>query len=126
MRFTPTPIAGSYLIDLDKFEDERGFFARSFCAREFGEVGLETCFVQMNISQSRDRNTLRGIHYQLEPSAEVKIVRALRGAFWEVVLDLRPDSLTFGQSFTTELTAENRRMMYVPRGCGQGLLTLVP
>jgi dTDP-4-dehydrorhamnose 3,5-epimerase len=126
MRFTPTPLAGSYLIDLDKREDERGFFARFFCEREFGEAGLETGLVQMNISVSRDRGTLRGMHYQLEPSAEVKVVRALRGALWEVILDLRPASPTFGRSFGTELTAENRRMMYVPRGFAQGILTLEP
>jgi dTDP-4-dehydrorhamnose 3,5-epimerase len=126
MRFTPTPLAGSYLIDLDKREDERGFFARVFCAREFGEAELETGLVQMNISVSRDRGTLRGMHYQLEPSAEVKVVRALRGALWEVILDLRPASPTFGRSFGTELTAENRRMMYVPRGFAQGILTLEP
>ena len=126
MRFTPTPLAGSYLIDLDKREDERGFFARFFCEREFSEAGLETRFVQMNVSLSRDRGTLRGMHYQLGPAAEVKVVRALRGAVWEVILDLRPESPTFGRSFGTELTAENRRMMYVPRGFAQGILTLEP
>jgi len=124
MRFTQTPLAGSCLIDLDKQEDERGFFARLFCEREFGEAGLESRLVQMNISVSRDRGTLRGMHYQLEPAAEVKVVRALRGALWEVILDLRPGSPTFGRSFGTELTAGSRRMMYVPRGFAQGFLTL--
>jgi dTDP-4-dehydrorhamnose 3,5-epimerase len=126
MRFTPTPLAGSYLIDLDKREDERGFFARFFCEREFGEAGLETRFVQINNSLSRDRGTLRGMHYQIEPSAEVKVVRALRGALWDAILDLRPESPTFGRSFGAELTSENRRMMYVPRGFAHGFLTLEP
>jgi dTDP-4-dehydrorhamnose 3,5-epimerase len=126
MRFTPTPLSGSYLIDLDKREDERGFFARFFCEREFGEAGLETRFVQINNSLSRDRGTLRGMHYQLEPSAEVKVVSALCGAFWDTILDLRPGSPTFGKSFGSALTAENRRMMYVPRGFAHGFLTLEP
>jgi dTDP-4-dehydrorhamnose 3,5-epimerase len=126
MRFTPTPLAGSYLIDLDKREDERGFFARFFCEREFGEAGLETRFVQINNSLSRDRGTLRGMHYQIEPSAEVKVVRALRGTLWDAILDLRPESPTFGRSFGAELTSENRRMMYVPRGFAHGFLTLEP
>jgi dTDP-4-dehydrorhamnose 3,5-epimerase len=126
MRFTPTSLSGGYLIDLDKREDERGFFARFFCEREFGEAGLETRFVQINNSLSRDRGTLRGMHYQLDPSSEVKVVRALRGALWDAILDLRPQSPTFGRSFGAELTAENRRMMYVPRGFAHGFLTLEP
>src|SRR5205085_9069135 len=94
---------------------ERGFFARFFCEREFGAAGLETRYVQINNSLSRDKGTLRGMHYQLGNSAEVKIVRALHGALWDAILDLRPDSPTFGQSFGAELSGDNRRMMYVPR-----------
>jgi dTDP-4-dehydrorhamnose 3,5-epimerase len=124
MRFTPTPLAGAFLIDLDKREDERGFFARFFCEREFAEAGLETRIVQINNSLSRDRGTLRGMHYQLGEAAEVKLVRAVQGALWDVILDLRPDSATFGQSFGAELSAGNRRMMYVPRGFAHGFLTL--
>jgi len=126
MRFVPTPLAGAFVIELDKREDERGFFARLFCEREFGGAGLETRFVQINNSLSRDRGTLRGMHYQLAPSEEVKVVRALHGVLWDVILDLRPESPTFGQSFGAELTAKNRRMMYVPCGFAHGFLTLEP
>jgi dTDP-4-dehydrorhamnose 3,5-epimerase len=124
MRFRETPLPGSYLIDLEKREDERGFFARFFCQQEFGEHGLETSFVQINNSLSRDRGTLRGMHYQLEPAAEVKLVRVVRGSLWDVALDLRPDSATFGRWFAAELTAHNRRMMYIPRGFAHGFITL--
>ena len=126
MKFVPTPLSGAYLIELEKREDERGFFARFFCEREFAEAGLETRFVQINNSLSRDKGTLRGMHYQLDPSAEVKVVRALHGALWDAILDLRQGSPTFGHSFGAELTGENRRMMYVPRGFAHGFLTLEP
>jgi len=124
MIFTPTPLAGAYLIDLEKRGDARGFFARVFCEREFGEAGLETRFVQANNSLSAKRGTLRGLHYQLPPAAEVKLVRCLRGALWDVIVDLRPDSPTFRKWFGAELSAENRRMMYVPRGFAHAILTL--
>ncbi|HEX3883720.1 MAG TPA: dTDP-4-dehydrorhamnose 3,5-epimerase [Stellaceae bacterium] len=126
MRFEQTPLAGAYVIHLEKREDDRGFFARFFCEREFGEAGLETHFVQINNSLSRDQGTLRGMHYQLAPSAEVKVVRALQGALWDAILDLRPDSPTFGKSFGAELSGDNRSMMYVPRGFAHGFLTLTP
>jgi dTDP-4-dehydrorhamnose 3,5-epimerase len=112
------------LIDLDKREDERGFFARFFCAEEFSEHCLETSFVQINNSLSKDRGTLRGMHYQLEPAAEVKVLRVLQGSLWDVILDLRRGSATFGQWFGEELTADNRRMVYVPRGFAHGFVTL--
>jgi len=124
MQFTPTPLPGAFLIDLDKREDERGFFARFFCEREFAEAGLETRIVQINTSLSRDRGTLRGMHYQLGEAAEVKVVRVIGGALWDAILDLRPGSATFGRSFGAELSAANRRMMYVPRGFAHGFLTL--
>jgi dTDP-4-dehydrorhamnose 3,5-epimerase len=124
MKFIETPLAGAYVVELEKREDERGFFARFFCEREFGEAGLETRFVQINNSLSHDKGTLRGMHYQLDPSAEVKVVRALRGALWDAILDLRPGSVSFGRSFGAELNAENRCMMYVPRGFAHGFLTL--
>src|SRR5207302_3863164 len=124
MKFVPTPLAGAYVIELDKREDERGFFARVFCEREFGEAGLDTHFVQINNSLSKDEGTLRGMHYQLGEAAEVKLVRCIRGALWDAILDLRPGSATFGHSFGAELSAENRRMMYVPRGFAHGFLTL--
>ena len=96
MKFTPTPLAGAYLVDLEKRGDDRGFFARVFCEREFAEVGLPTNFVQVNNSLSADKGTLRGMHYQLAPHAETKVVRCIRGALWDCMIDLRPDSPTFG------------------------------
>jgi len=125
MIYHETPIAGVYLIELEKHGDERGFFARVFCANEFREHGLATSFVQVNDSLSAERGTLRGMHYQLPPSAETKIVRCVRGALWDVILDVRDGSPTFGKWFGAELTADNRRMMYVPRGFAHGFITLV-
>jgi dTDP-4-dehydrorhamnose 3,5-epimerase len=126
MLFNPTPLDGAYTIDLERKGDERGFFARVFCEKEFAAEGLETRFVQVNNSLSADKGTLRGMHYQLPPSQEVKVVRCIRGALWDAILDLRPDSPTFGRWFGAELSAENRRMMYVPRGFAHGFLTLEP
>jgi dTDP-4-dehydrorhamnose 3,5-epimerase len=124
MIFTETPIGGAFLIDLEPRGDERGFFARFFCEREFGAHGLSTHFVQANNSLSARRGTLRGMHYQLAPKAETKVVRCLRGALFDIVLDLRKGSPTFGKSFGAELSADNRRMMYVPKGFGHGFVTL--
>jgi dTDP-4-dehydrorhamnose 3,5-epimerase len=124
MIFTETPIAGAYLIDLEKRGDDRGFFARVFCRIEFGERELDTEFVQINNSLSAERGTLRGLHYQVAPAEEVKIVRCVAGALWDVILDIRPGSPTFGRWFGAELTAVNRRMMYAPRGMAHGFVTL--
>jgi dTDP-4-dehydrorhamnose 3,5-epimerase len=124
MLFNLTPLGGAYTIDFEKSGDDRGFFARLFCAREFRQAGLETQYVQVNDSFSAKRGTLRGMHYQLPPAAEVKLVRCIRGALNDVIVDLRPDSPTFKQWFGVELTADNRRMMYVPRGFGHGFMTL--
>ena len=124
MIFTETPIPGAYLIDLEKRGDDRGFFARAFCEREFAAHRLATGFVQVNNSLSAQRGTLRGMHYQLAPKAETKLVRCIRGDLYDVILDLRPGSATFGQSFGAELTAETRRMMYVPKGFAHGFITL--
>ena len=121
MRFVPMPLDGAFVIELDKREDDRGFFARVFFEREFAAAGLDTRFVQINNSLSKDKGTLRGMHYQLGEAAEVKVVRCV---LWDAILDLRPGSASFGQSFGAQLTAENRRMMYVPRGFAHGLLTL--
>ncbi len=125
IRFEPTPIHGCWLVEPLRRGDERGFFSRLFCADEFAAQGLESQFPQINNSLTTRRHTLRGMHYQLPPSAEVKVVRCIGGALYDVVADLRPDSPSFGQWFGAELTAENRRMMYVPRGCAHGFLTLV-
>jgi dTDP-4-dehydrorhamnose 3,5-epimerase len=124
MIFTETPLIGAYLIDLEKRGDNRGFFARAFCENEFAEQGLARHFCQINNSLSAARGTLRGMHYQLPPKAETKVVRCIRGALYDVILDLRAGSPTFGKSFGAELTAENRRMMYVPKGFAHGFLTL--
>ena len=124
MFFHPIPLLGAYLIELDKKADERGFFARAFCEQEFGQHGLTTHVCQVNNSLSTRKGTLRGMHYQLAPKAETKIVRCLRGALYDVILDLRTGSSTFGKSFGTDLTAENRRMIYIPKGFAHGFITL--
>lgn len=124
MKFIPTPLEGAYLIGLDPLGDERGFFARTFCELEFGAAGLETRFVQANNAVSRKKGTLRGLHYQLPPSAEVKVVRCLRGALYDVIVDLRPDSSTFRKWFGAELAQDDHRMIYVPRGFAHAVLTL--
>jgi dTDP-4-dehydrorhamnose 3,5-epimerase len=124
MKFNKTPLVGAYTIDLEKRGDDRGFFARMFCEREFGEAGLETHFVQVNNSLTGKKGTLRGLHYQLPPAAEVKVVRCVRGALWDVIVDIRAGSPTFGKWFGAELTAENRSMMYVPRGFAHAFVTL--
>lgn len=124
MKFTPTPLAGAFTVDLEKRGDDRGFFARLFCQREFAEHGLPTDFVQVNNSLSADKGTLRGMHYQLAPQAETKVVRCIKGSLWDCIIDLRDGSETLGQWFGAELSAENRRMMVVPKGFAHGFITL--
>lgn len=124
MKFHNTPLDGARVIELEKRGDDRGFFARYFCEHEFGAAGLETRFVQINNSLSARKGTLRGLHYQLPPAAEVKVVRCVRGAFWDAIVDLRPDSRTFKKWYGLELSADNRLMMYVPRGFAHAILTL--
>ena len=124
MRFQPTPLSGAYVIDLEKKGDDRGFFARFFCTKEFEKMGLEKTFLQVNNSLSAQKGTLRGMHYQLPPKAETKLVRCIKGALYDFILDLRKGSPTFGKTFGCELTAENRRMMYVPKGFAHGFITL--
>jgi dTDP-4-dehydrorhamnose 3,5-epimerase len=126
MIFNPAPMSGAFVIDLEKKGDERGFFARAFCEKEFAGQKLPTRYVQVNNSLSAEKGTLRGMHYQLSPRAETKLVRCIRGALYDVILDLRKDSPTFGKSFGAELTAENRRMMVVPKGFAHGFITLEP
>jgi len=124
MKFHPAPLNGAFTIELEKRGDERGFFARLFCQREFEAQGLSGQFVQANDSHSAHKGTLRGLHMQLAPHAETKVVRCIRGALYDVILDVRKDSPTFGKSFGAELTAENRLMMYVPKGFAHGFITL--
>lgn len=126
MKFTPTPIEGVVIVDLEPVRDERGFFTRSFCAREFAAAGLHTEFVQTNIAFSHRAGTLRGMHWQVAPHEEVKLVRCTRGAIFEVALDLRPQSATFCQWFSIELSADNGRALYLPKGCANGYQTLLP
>lgn len=125
MRFEPTTVAGVYVVELDLIEDDRGFFARSWCTREFEEHGLETQFVQANVGFNKLRGTLRGLHFQLPPHDEVKLVRCTRGAVWDVAVDLRKGSTTYLDWFGTRLDEENHSALYVPSGCAHGYLTLV-
>lgn len=124
MTFRETVLKGAFTIDLDRVEDERGFFARSWCVKEFEANGLDTRLVQCNVSFNKVRGTLRGMHYQVAPAAEVKVVRCTRGAVHDVIADLRPDSPTYKQAFSVLLSAENRRMLYIPKGFAHGFLTL--
>ena len=124
MRFTPTPLAGAFLVEPEPHEDPRGFFARTFCAREFGEHGLASTFVQCSVSFNHTRGTLRGVHYQRPPAAEIKLVRCTAGAIFDVIVDLRQDSPTYLKHFGAELTAKNRRALYVPKMFAHGLQTL--
>jgi dTDP-4-dehydrorhamnose 3,5-epimerase len=125
MRFTETAIEGVVVVEIERIEDDRGFFARSWCSREFAEHGLHASFVQENIGFNTRRGTLRGLHFQEAPHEEVKLVRCVRGAVWDVALDLRRDSVTFGRWFGTELNAKTGNMLHVPVGCAHGYLSLV-
>jgi dTDP-4-dehydrorhamnose 3,5-epimerase len=125
MIFTEMKLKGAYLIEIETREDERGFFARSWCADEFKKHGLNPRLVQCNISFNKKCGTLRGMHYQSAPFAEEKLVRCTMGAIYDVIVDLRIDSPTFKQWVSVELTAENRRMLYVPRGFAHGFQTLM-
>jgi dTDP-4-dehydrorhamnose 3,5-epimerase len=125
MIFTETKLKGAYLIDVDKHEDERGFFARAWCVDEFEKHGLNQRLVQCNISFNKKRGTLRGMHYQTVPYEEAKLVRCTMGALYDVIIDLRSDSPTFKEWFSVELTAQNHRALYVPEGLAHGFQTLV-
>jgi dTDP-4-dehydrorhamnose 3,5-epimerase len=125
VKFTETHLAHAYLIDLDKRADDRGFFARAYCEREFAGHGLMPRFVNTNLSLTRRKGTLRGMHYQRPPHAEAKLVRCTRGAIYDVIIDLRPESATWGQWLGVELTADNHRQLYVPEGFAHGFVTLM-
>jgi dTDP-4-dehydrorhamnose 3,5-epimerase len=124
MKFTKSKISGVYLIDLDKFEDERGFVAYAWNAQEFIAQGLDAKFVEMIVSYNFRKGTLRGMHYQSQPYAQTKLVHCTRGAIFDVAIDLRPESPTFKQWDAAELTGQNRRMFYIPEGCAHGFQTL--
>jgi dTDP-4-dehydrorhamnose 3,5-epimerase len=125
VNFIPTTIVGAYRVEPERLVDERGFFSRTWCEREFREQGLESRLVQCSISFSPKCGTLRGMHYQAPPHAEVKLVRCTRGAIYDVILDLRPDSPTRLAWAGFELTADNRCALYIPKGLAHGFVTLV-
>lgn len=124
MRFIETKLAGAYVIEPEPVTDERGYFARSWCAGEFAAHGLTSELAQCNISFNRVRGTLRGLHYQADPCAEAKLIRCTQGALFDVIVDLRPASPTFGQWVSAQLTAVNHKMLYAPEGFAHGFLTL--
>jgi len=124
MNFKETTLGGAFVIEVQAFEDERGFFGRTFCRHEFSMHGLNVTIAQCNTSFNRHSGTLRGMHYQLAPHGEDKLVRCTRGKLYDVIVDLRRESRTFKQWFAIELTAENRLMLYVPKGVAHGFLTL--
>ena len=124
MNFTSTPLAGAYLVDLEPQKDDRGFFARTWCQKEFEEHGLNPRLVQSSVSFNIKKGTWRGMHYQATPHQEAKLVRCTAGAIHDVIVDLRPHSATFRQHFTAMLSANNRKMLYVPEEFAHGFVTL--
>lgn len=126
MRFIQTTLPGSYVIEQEDITDERGFFARYFCEKEFSKYDLNLKWVQANNSCSQNIGTLRGLHFQHPPSAEIKLVRCVNGSIWDVIVDLRAGSSTYGQWFGETINSENRKMMYVPRGFAHGTISLEP
>lgn len=124
MNFIETKLKGAYVIEIDPIEDERGFFARSWCQKEFAELGLNVNLVQCNISFNHKKGTLRGMHYQAKPHEEAKLVRCIKGAIYDVIIDLRLDSPTFKEWFAVEINSENRKMIYIPEGMAHGCQTL--
>lgn len=124
MRFRETALAGVYVVSLEHRGDERGSFARAFCLEEFGKQGIPMAIVQTNVSVSRRRGTVRGMHLQVHPAAEAKLVRCTRGAVLDVAADLRPGSATYGQWIGVELTEDNGDALYLPESCAHGFQTL--
>jgi dTDP-4-dehydrorhamnose 3,5-epimerase len=122
--FTETKLAGAFVIELERYTDERGFFARTFCQQEFEAHGLKAQVAQCNVSFNKRKGTLRGMHYQAAPFTEAKLVRCTLGSIYDVIIDLRPASATFKRHFAMELSAENRRMLYIPEDFAHGFQTL--
>ena len=125
MIFKETRLQGAFIVEMEPIGDNRGFFARAWCQREFEARGLIACFVQNNITVSPKRGTLRGLHYQMAPHEEAKLVRCTQGAIYDVIIDLRPDSSTYMEWIGTELTAANRNMIYIPGGFAHGYQILM-
>lgn len=126
MIFRPTPIEGAFRIEPERLVDERGYFSRIFCADEFQERGLAAVVSQSSVSYSPAAGTLRGMHYQARPHGECKLVRCVRGAIWDVIVDVRPESSTYRQWWSVELSAVNGAMLYIPEEVAHGFLTLEP
>jgi len=126
MKFTPLTLSGAFLVDLEKREDKRGFFARYFCEKEFSTHGLETRWPQMNVSYTQEAGSVRGLHFQRNPKAESKVVRCISGAIFDVLVDLRVGSPSFGKWLGFELNEVNRTMVYIPKGFAHGFQTLLP
>ena len=124
MTFTETPLAGAFIVDPEPIRDERGYFARTWCQREFVEHGLTPHWAQCSVSFNPNAGTLRGMHFQATPHAEAKMIRCTRGSIYDVMIDLRRDSRTYTQHFGILLNSDNLRMLYVPEGCAHGFLTL--
>jgi dTDP-4-dehydrorhamnose 3,5-epimerase len=123
--FTETPLAGAFIVDIERRGDDRGFFARSFCQREFEERGLKPLVAQCNVSFNVQRGIVRGLHFQFPPAAETKYIRCTRGAIVDLIVDLRPESATYLQHVMVELTADNRRGLYVPERFAHGYQVLI-
>jgi dTDP-4-dehydrorhamnose 3,5-epimerase len=124
MIFRETPLAGAWVLEPERFADERGYFARTYCRHDFEERGLDPAVAQCSVSFNHRRGTLRGLHFQVAPHEEVKLVRVTRGAVWDVVVDLRPGSPTFRRHFAVELTVEEGNALYIPKGFAHGFQTL--
>jgi dTDP-4-dehydrorhamnose 3,5-epimerase len=124
MLFTETKLTGAFILDLERREDDRGFFARTFCQHEFAEHGLKAVIAQANVAFNKRKGTLRGMHFQFPPAAETKLVRATRGAILDIIVDLRPESPTYLQHVAVELTADNHRALYVPERFAHGYQVL--
>jgi dTDP-4-dehydrorhamnose 3,5-epimerase len=124
MIFKETKLKGAFVIEPERLCDSRGFFARTFCQREFIQHGLNPRVVQCNVSFNKKKGTLRGMHHQIAPRQEDKFIRCTNGAIFDVIIDLRPESLTFKEWFSIELTSENRKMLYVPKSFSHGFMTL--
>jgi dTDP-4-dehydrorhamnose 3,5-epimerase len=124
MKFILTPLAGAYVIELEPFLDERGLFTRTFCQEEFAEIGFQNQIVQINHTVTRQKGSIRGMHYQLPPACEIKIIRCVKGKVFDIMVDLRTESPTFMQWHGVELTKNNMCMVFIPEGFAHGLQTL--
>ena len=124
MKFNETKLQGAYVIEIEKLEDERGFFARTWDEKQFKEIGLNTHMVQNSISFNKKKGTFRGLHYQVSPFEEIKLVRCTKGKIYDVIIDLRPQSYTFKKWISIELNEYNHKMLYIPKGFANGFQTL--